>query len=808
MLRRIFLAAGLMLAVLLSGAAFAQNQPGLARLAIAPGNAYGTHDGVATFGGAMPTAAQLDGLRGLGLQVQGLSHLPLALMRGPRAAMVQAVNLGLARDVYPNDRLQFHSVASNLAIRANEAHAAGVNGAGVVVAVIDSGIDASHPDLAQRVAHNMKLVEVGAPVGDIIVPSEQLPYNNSDTSSGHGTHVAGIVAADNTDGKVLGVAPGASLVGYGTGDAIFVFGAVSAFNHMISKKDEWNIRVVNNSWGSSFRLFDPEEPINQATKRAHDAGITVVFAAGNASTEMAINPYSVAPWVISVGNGTLNHQRNATSSGGLEFDNSVLAVLPAGDEKHMSFAGDRIGLYHPSVSAPGTNIVSTGARTGVAVTSDLDGTATASGTSMASPHVAGVVALMLQRKPDLTPAEIKSVLQVTSTLMPDTADATRVQPFWQVGYGYVDAKAAVDLVSRKRYTKDKALARFQSQADQRVLGDRDESVLSTDYWTYAAAPATFNGTDSRTFTINVTSATQAIKALVSYPSLGYVGLNPFNYSITLADAAGMTVATSTPAANAGMSKLFVDLAGGGYTFGNWTVSVRGEQGAQDQDVLMGYLVSVAVHQLKEQVRVSPAMPTFTPTGSMTFYFTPGVAGLLTSPEGCNLQAGTPVAGLSTTRGTGGCQSGNMGYAFNYGASIPAEFTSAPLAAPLTIGGTMSLRFYLTDPVQPVWTTAQNPRLAIEMDAIDANGDLLLAVAAGEWTVCSGTPKVCNTGPAPVAGDYSMSIPPVTLPAGSRLSVLVRETGAVSSASRTVYGGSGLTANYSDAGVTLTTGTLQ
>lgn len=807
--RRILLAASLMLAVLLSGAALAQGLPGLARLAIAPANAYGSHDGVATFGGAMPAAAQLDTLRALGLQVQGLSHLPLALLRGPREAMVEAVNRGLARDVYPNERLQFHSVASNLAIRANEAHAIGVNGAGVVVAVIDSGIDASHPDLAQRVAHNMKMVEVGAPVGDLIVATEQLPYNNSDTSSGHGTHVAGIVAADDTDGKVLGVAPGASLIGYGTGDAIFVFGAVSAFNHMISKKDEWNIRVVNNSWGSSFRLFDPEEPINQATKRAHDAGITVVFAAGNASTEMAINPYSVAPWVISIGNGTLNHQRNSTSSGGLEFDNSVLAALPAGDEKHMAFAGDRIGLYHPSVSAPGTNIVSTAARTGVAVSSDLDGTATASGTSMASPHVAGAAALMLQRRPDLTPAEIKSVLQVTSMLMPDTADASQVQPFWQVGYGYVDAKAAVDLVSRKRYTKDKALARFQAQADARVLADRDESVLSTDYWTYTAAPATLNGTpDSRTFNIAVGSATQAIKALVSYPSLGYVGLNPFNYSITLADAAGKVVATSTPASNAGMSKLFADLTAGGYTFGNWTVSVRGEQGAQDQDVLMGYLVSVAVHQLKEQVRVSPAMPTFTATGSVTYYFTPGAAGALASPEGCNLQAGTPVAGLSATRGAGACQSGSMGYAFNYGASIPAEFTSAPLAAPLTIGGAMGLRFYLTDPVQPVWSTAQNPRLAIEIDAVDANGDLLLAVAAGEWTVCNGTPRVCNTGPAPVAGDYSMSIPPITLPAGSRLSVLVRETGAVSSASRTVYGGAGLTANYADAGVTFTTGTLQ
>lgn len=809
MLRRILAAAGLALAVVFCSPAMAQTQAGLARLAVAPGNAYGSHDGVATFGGTMPTAAQLEGIRGLGLQVQGLSHLPLALLRGPRDAMFEAVRRGLASDVYPNDRLQFYSAASNLAIRANEAHAIGVDGAGVVVAVIDSGIDASHPDLAQRVSHNLKMVEVGAPVGDIIVPTEQLPYNNSDTSSGHGTHVAGIIAADNTDGKVIGVAPGASLVGYGTGDAIFVFGAVSAFNHMLSKKDEWKIRVVNNSWGSSFRLFDPAEPINQATKRAADAGIVVVFAAGNSSTEMSINPYSVAPWVISVGNGTLNHQRASSSSGGLEFDNSVLAALPAGDLKHLTFAGDRIGLYHPSVSAPGTNIVSTAARTGIAVTSDLDGTATASGTSMASPHVAGVAALMLQRKPDLTWAEIKSVLQVTSTLMPDTADATQVQPFWQVGYGYVDAKAAVDLVGRHRYNKEKALARLQRSADERVLGDRDESVLVTDYWTYTAAPATFNGApDSRSFKVNVASTTQAIKALVSYPSLGYVGLNPFNYSITISDAAGAVVATSTPASNAGMSKLFVDLTGGSYAFGEWTVSVRGELGAQDQDTLMGYLVGVAVHQLKEQVRVSPKMPTFTASGTMTFYFTPGALGGVASPEGCDLQPGTPDAGLATTRGAGTCQSGGMGYALNYGAGIPASFTSAPLAAPVTVGGDMNLRFYLTDPVQPVWTLAQNPRLGIEIDAVDENGDLVLAVAAGEWSVCNGSPRVCNTGPSPVAGTYAMSIPPITLPAGTRLSILVRETGAVSSASRTVYGGRGLTADYSDAGVTFTTGTLQ
>ena len=71
---------------------------------------------------------------------------------------------------------------------------------------------------------------------------------------------------------------------------------------------------------------------------------------------------------------------------------------------------------------------------------------------MASPHVAGVVALMLQKRPSLTPDEVKSALQITATLIPDQTDPTRVQPFWQSGYGYVDAKAAVDLVGRKRYS--------------------------------------------------------------------------------------------------------------------------------------------------------------------------------------------------------------------------------------------------------------------------------------------------------------------------------------------------------------------
>src|SRR5204863_4181711 len=147
----------------------------------------------------------------------------------------------------------------------------GVDGSGIGVAVVDSGIDATHPDLAKRVTHNVKLIETDTAAGDIVIPVDQGPYNDSDTSSGHGTHVAGIIAADNTDGQVLGVAPGADLIGYGCGDVVFIFGVLTAYDDMITHKDSWHIRAANNSWGSSFRLFDPDEPINQATKAAHDA---------------------------------------------------------------------------------------------------------------------------------------------------------------------------------------------------------------------------------------------------------------------------------------------------------------------------------------------------------------------------------------------------------------------------------------------------------------------------------------------------------------------------------------------------------
>src|SRR6185436_15106245 len=102
-----------------------------------------------------------------------------------------------------------------------------LTGKGITVAVVDSGCDASHADLADHVVHNVKLYSpeyANVPPdasNRIVVPIEVGPYQNTDLGSGHGTHVAGIIAADSTSdpgGSRFGVAPDASLVCYSIGE--------------------------------------------------------------------------------------------------------------------------------------------------------------------------------------------------------------------------------------------------------------------------------------------------------------------------------------------------------------------------------------------------------------------------------------------------------------------------------------------------------------------------------------------------------------------------------------------------------------
>src|SRR5204863_357871 len=191
--------------------------------------------------------------------------------------------------------------------------------------------------------------------------AENLP--NSETSVGHGTHVAGITAGLGTasGGYYTGVAPGAQLVGIGTGDILFIFWALAGFDYILDHQRDYNIKVVNNSWGTSG-AFDPKDPISKASKSVHDHGITVVFAAGNDGPDQnTLNPYSVAPWVIGVAAGCKLVSPDPTNS-------AIHCDDPTGQNRAPILAdfssrgkpGDP--LYHPDITAPGVHIVSTGAH--------------------------------------------------------------------------------------------------------------------------------------------------------------------------------------------------------------------------------------------------------------------------------------------------------------------------------------------------------------------------------------------------------------------------------------------------------------
>ena len=383
--------------------------------------------------------------------------------------------------IYANKQLQYFMLHESVpAIRADAVHAAGITGKGIGIAILDSGIDGLYnPDLAypQHTIQNVKVLynqndlftfgkDAPKPIrkGATLVV-ENLP--NSETSVGHGTHVAGIAAGMGTagNGYYTGVAPGANLIGIGTGDILFIFWALAGFDYILDHQQQYNIKVVNNSWGTSG-AFDPKDPINEATKKVSGRGVTVVFAAGNEGPgQNTLNPYSVAPWVISVAAGCKVGVTDPTNSEAhCMLDDGSNPLTPTNNEPRAHVLADFSSrgvpgdnLYHPDITAPGVHIVSTRASTGTVLNGlDLNHDARicaidllnqpfytcASGTSMASPHIAGVVALMQEAAGGtLSPTQVLNAL--TSTARPLPGYAT-----WEVGAGFVDAYAAVMKVKK------------------------------------------------------------------------------------------------------------------------------------------------------------------------------------------------------------------------------------------------------------------------------------------------------------------------------------------------------------------------
>lgn len=382
-----------------------------------------------------PTDVEIQKLTNLGLKTVIFKHLPMVAVQGTKTAIENTFTLDGLRSAYLDKKLNYLLKDSVPYIGADRVwKELGYTGKGVTVAVIDSGIDGTHPDLpfGTKTVQNVKFL-----TGNLIFDGEPVYVENvpnTDTSSGHGTHVAGTIAGSGTasGGTYKGVAPDAQLVGLGTGEVITILWALEAFDYILENKEKYGIQVVSNSWGTTGG-YTPSDPINVASKKAHDAGMVVTFAAGNEGPDSnTLNPYSVAPWVIAVAAGTKDGKLAEFSSRGIDGD----------------------PLYHPTITAPGENIVSTRASTGSAINAlaakdDVTYIAppyipyytTASGTSMATPHISGVAALMLEAKPGINPDVVKDILV-------QTADPMEGYKEFETGAGYVNAYEAVSKAKR------------------------------------------------------------------------------------------------------------------------------------------------------------------------------------------------------------------------------------------------------------------------------------------------------------------------------------------------------------------------
>lgn len=245
----------------------------------------------------------------------------------------------------------------------------GVSGEGVTVAVIDSGVDASHPDITE---------------------TDQVRFVDGDDEDGaHGTHVAGILAGDGTasDGTYTGVAPNASILDLDVFDGPRT--STSAILDALSYASDAGADVVSMSLGGGPQSTRAQDVLAQATDDAVASGSVVVVAAGNdGPNAQTVGTPGIAERAITVG----ATGENASTVAG------------------YSSRGPTPGQFlKPDIVAPGTDIVSANGREGVA-----ESYVRSTGTSMATPLVSGAAALLLEANPDLDPAAVEQRLVGTA----------------------------------------------------------------------------------------------------------------------------------------------------------------------------------------------------------------------------------------------------------------------------------------------------------------------------------------------------------------------------------------------------------
>lgn len=436
--------------------------------------------------------------RQLGLTNAAVYSLPPAVI----AALANNPNVKYATpDRVLQGALEFAEPTTN----ANIALQYGFNGTGIGVAVIDSGVLASHPDLQSSNNSQSRVV-----YSQSFVPNDP----SSGDAYGHGTHVAGIVSGNGTassGGNAIytfrGIAPNANIInlrvldwkGAGTDSEV-----INAIQQAILLKGTYNIRVINLSLGRQVFESYTLDPLCQAVEQAWKAGIVVVVAAGNNGRDNSENTYGYST-ITSPGNDPLVITVGAMKD---------MRTLSRGDDLMASYSSKGPTLLDhvvkPDLVAPGNGIISALANNSTIVTtfpnnvvpisyyksSSANVTSpnyfTLSGTSMAAPMVSGAAALLLQQNGSLTPDAVKARLMKTATKsFPFTSvvtvggvSYTDYYDIFTVGAGYLDVWAALNSTDTVPVgsTAASPIAQYNALTNTVTLVNTNSVIWGTPIW--------------------------------------------------------------------------------------------------------------------------------------------------------------------------------------------------------------------------------------------------------------------------------------------------------------------------------------
>lgn len=363
-------------------------------------------------------------------------------------------------------------------VYAGEVHPSGYTGDGIVIAVLDTGVDNEHrslndfddqndePDLDPLSYNDHKWV---AGYDATSASSNPDGSQDPDDGSGHGTHVAGsALGTGDSNRRHMGTAPGAYLVDVkvltdagGTNSQYSIGGIQWIINNVDT---DWGhngssrgIQVASMSFGSLSSPLNPDDTGDNGSSaearlvnQAVEAGIVCVIAMGNDGTRRVPSPAS-ADLGISVAAANDRNSINRTDDGIASYSNSG----PRDDDGD----DDEMDELKPDIASFGTGITSATAATGATFPGqptrpmadrDYD---SKDGTSMATPIASGIVALMLEANPDLEPEEVRDILRSSSERRGTPYD-TDLDPLWneEWGWGLIDASCAVDTVRERTCT--------------------------------------------------------------------------------------------------------------------------------------------------------------------------------------------------------------------------------------------------------------------------------------------------------------------------------------------------------------------